>query len=117
MAVGELSVEVTRHGAVATLRLAGDWDAAAEASVRAAYAEAARASGAVIVDLGGVERLRIGGLATLFILHGLAGRAGHRLSVIAVPQRHRHLFAFFWPSRAIHAYGDAGDARFAVQLL
>jgi ABC-type transporter Mla MlaB component len=118
MDAGQLSVEVSRHGtAVATVRLAGDWSGAAETRVRAAYDEAARACRAVTLDLGGVESLRVGGLTTLLILHGLAGRDGNRLSVVAVPERYRHLFAFFWPSRAIHAYGDPGDARFAVQLL
>lgn len=101
----DTTVDVTRDGATAILRIHGEITGGSEPPVMAAYAEAGDAK-SIVLDFGQLDYMNSGGIGLLVTLLVRAQRAGQRLLAVGLSEHYRQILALTRLDEAIAIHDD-----------
>ena len=105
----DTTVDVTREGTAAILRIHGDITGASEPPIMAAYAEAAGAR-SIVLDFGELDYMNSGGIGLLVTLLVRTQRAGQRLLAVGLSDHYRQILALTRLDEAIGIHDDEPSA-------
>ncbi len=103
----EFTVKVTRTDSGSALALAGTVDKNAKEAMEAAYAEASRGSGEMILDFGGVDYINSTGIAVIVGILAMARADGQAVGAIGLSDHYREVFRITRLSDFMHIYEGA----------
>jgi anti-sigma B factor antagonist len=101
----DTSVDVTRDGSTAILRIQGEITGGSEPPIMAAYAEAGDAR-SIVLDFSRLEYMNSGGIGLLVTLLVRAQRAGQRLLAVGLSDHYRQILALTRLDEAIAIHDD-----------
>lgn len=107
--MSDTTVDVTRAGSTAILRIRGEITGGSEPQLMAAYAEAADAR-SIVLDFGNLEYMNSGGIGLLVTLLVRAQRAGQKLLAVGLTEHYRQILALTRLDEAIAIHDDEGAA-------
>jgi anti-sigma B factor antagonist len=105
----DTTVDVTRTGSAAILRIHGEITGASEPPVMAAYAEADGAT-TVVLDFSQLDYMNSGGIGLLVTLLVRTQRAGQRLLAVGLSDHYRQILALTRLDEAIGIHDDESSA-------
>jgi anti-sigma B factor antagonist len=105
----DTTVDVTRTGSAAILRIHGEITGASEPPVMAAYAEADGAT-TVVLDFSQLDYMNSGGIGLLVTLLVRTQRAGQRLLAVGLSDHYRQILALTRLDEAIGIHDDEPSA-------
>jgi anti-sigma B factor antagonist len=101
----DTTVDVTRDGSTAILRIRGEITGGSEPPIMAAYAEAGDAR-SIVLDFSRLEYMNSGGIGLLVTLLVRAQRAGQRLLAVGLSEHYRQILALTRLDEAIAIHDD-----------
>ena len=101
----DTTVDVTRDGSTAILRIHGEITGGSEPPIMAAYAEAGDAR-SIVLDFGQLEYMNSGGIGLLVTLLVRTQRAGQRLLAVGLSDHYRQILALTRLDEAIAIHDD-----------
>jgi anti-sigma B factor antagonist len=101
----DTTVDVTRDGTTAILRIHGEITGGSEPQVMKAYVEADGAR-SIVLDFGDLEYMNSGGIGLLVTLLVRAQRAGQRLLAVGLSEHYRQILALTRLDEAIAIHDD-----------
>jgi anti-sigma B factor antagonist len=101
----DTTVDVTRDGNTAILRIHGEITGGSEPPVMKAYAEAGGAR-SIVLDFADLEYMNSGGIGLLVTLLVRAQRAGQRLLAVGLSEHYRQILALTRLDEAIAIHDD-----------
>jgi anti-sigma B factor antagonist len=101
----DTTVDVSRIGSTAILRIRGEITGGSEPPIMAAYAEAGDAR-SLVLDFGSLEYMNSGGIGLLVTLLVRAQRAGQRLLAVGLTEHYRQILALTRLDEAITVCDD-----------
>jgi anti-sigma B factor antagonist len=105
----ETTVDVTRDGSTAILRIRGEITGSSEPPIMAAYAEAGDAR-SIVLDFSQLDYMNSGGIGLLVTLLVRAQRAGQRLLAVGLSEHYRQILALTRLDEAIAIHDDEPSA-------
>jgi anti-sigma B factor antagonist len=105
----ETTVDVTRTGPAAILRIRGEITGASEQPLMAAYAESDGAS-SIVLDFSQLDYMNSGGIGLLVTLLVRTQRAGQRLLAVGLSDHYRQILALTRLDEAIGIHDDERSA-------
>jgi anti-anti-sigma factor len=110
-----LAAVIERHGHTPVVRLRGEIDATAEATLDAAYADATRDGGAALVlAFGEVGYINSSGIALIVRLLGQARRDHRRIAACGLSDHYREIFEITRVADFMEMFPDEGTALAAM---
>jgi anti-anti-sigma factor len=111
MAANPLEATVRERDGLAIIDLRGEIDAAAEAALEVAYADATRQrSGAILLNFRDVDYINSTGIALIVGLLGQARRSGRSLLACNLSEHYREIFQITRLADFIAIYPNESDA-------
>lgn len=101
----DTTVDVTRDGSTAILRVHGEITAGSEPALMAAYGEAEGAR-SIVLDFSSLEYMNSGGIGLLVTLLVRAQRAGQKLLAVGLTDHYRQILALTRLDEAISIHED-----------
>jgi anti-sigma B factor antagonist len=101
----DTTVDVSRDGSTAILRIHGEITGGSEPPIMAAYAEAGDAR-SIVLDFSRLEYMNSGGIGLLVTLLVRAQRAGQRLLAVGLSEHYRQILALTRLDEAIAIHDD-----------
>jgi anti-sigma B factor antagonist len=101
----DTTVDVTRDGTIAILRIHGEITGGSEPPVMKAYAEAEGAR-SIVLDFADLEYMNSGGIGLLVTLLVRTQRAGQRLLAVGLSAHYRQILALTRLDEAIAIHDD-----------
>jgi anti-sigma B factor antagonist len=101
----DTTVDVTREGSTAILRIHGEITGGSEPPIMAAYAQAGDAR-SIVLDFGQLEYMNSGGIGLLVTLLVRAQRAGQKLLAVGLSEHYRQILALTRLDEAIAIHDD-----------
>ena len=101
----DTTVDVTRDGSTAILRVHGEITAGSEPALMAAYGEADGAR-SIVLDFSSLEYMNSGGIGLLVTLLVRAQRAGQKLLAVGLTDHYRQILALTRLDEAISIHDD-----------
>jgi anti-sigma B factor antagonist len=108
----DTTIDVSRDGPTAILRVRGEITSGSESALMAAYGQAAGAK-AVVLDFASLEYMNSGGIGLLVTLLVRAQRDGQRLFAVGLSEHYRQILALTRLDEAI-AIHDSETAALAA---
>jgi anti-sigma B factor antagonist len=105
----DTTVDVSRAGTTAILRIRGEITGGSEPALMAAYAEAGDAR-SVVLDFSGLDYMNSGGIGLLVTLLVRTQRAGQRLLAVGLSDHYKQILALTRLDEAIAIHDDEGAA-------
>ncbi len=99
------TIDVSRHGAAAILRIRGEITGASETALMDAHQSAADAR-SIVLDFGQMDYMNSGGIGLLVTLLVRARRAGQRLLAIGLSEHYRQILSLTRLDEAISIHDD-----------
>jgi anti-anti-sigma factor len=110
-----LAAVVERHGHTPLVRLRGEIDATAEATLDAAYADATRDEGdALVLAFGDVTYINSSGIALIVRLLAQARRDHRRIAACGLSEHYREIFEITRVADFMEMFHDEGTALAAI---
>lgn len=107
--MSDTTVEVTRTGTTAILRIHGEITGASEPPIMAAYGEAGDAR-SIVLDFGQLEYMNSGGIGLLVTLLVRTQRAGQQLLAVGLSDHYKQILELTRLDEAIAIHDDEGAA-------
>jgi len=101
----DTTVEVTRTGSTAILRVRGEITGGSEPPIMAAYAEAGDAH-SIILDFSHLDYMNSGGIGLLVTLLVRTQRAGQKLLAVGLSEHYRQILSLTRLDEAIAIHDD-----------
>lgn len=101
----DTTVDVSREGSTAILRIHGEITGGSEPPIMAAYAEAGDAR-SIVLDFGQLDYMNSGGIGLLVTLLVRAQRAGQKLLAVGLTEHYRQILALTRLDEAIAIHDD-----------
>jgi anti-sigma B factor antagonist len=101
----DTTVDVTRDGSTAILRIHGEITGGSEPPIMAAYAQAGDAR-SIVLDFGQLEYMNSGGIGLLVTLLVRTQRAGQKLLAVGLSEHYRQILALTRLDEAIAIHDD-----------
>ena len=101
----ETTVDVTRDGAAAILRIHGEITGGSEPPIMAAYAQAEGAK-SIVLDFSQLDYMNSGGIGLLVTLLVRTQRAGQKLLAVGLTEHYRQILALTRLDEAIAIHDD-----------
>jgi anti-sigma B factor antagonist len=101
----DTTVDVTREGSTAILRIHGEITGGSEPPIMAAYAQAGDAR-SIVLDFGQLEYMNSGGIGLLVTLLVRAQRAGQKLLAVGLSEHYRQILSLTRLDEAIAIHDD-----------
>ena len=101
----DTTVDVTREGSTAILRIHGEITGGSEPPIMAAYAEAGDAR-SIVLDFSRLEYMNSGGIGLLVTLLVRTQRAGQKLLAVGLSEHYRQILALTRLDEAIAIHDD-----------
>ena len=101
----DTTVDVTRDGSTAILRIHGEITGGSEPPIMAAYAEAGDAR-SIVLDFSQLDYMNSGGIGLLVTLLVRAQRAGQKLLAVGLSEHYRQILALTRLDEAIAIHDD-----------
>ena len=111
--MSDTTVDVTRQGSTAILRIHGEITGGSEPPIMAAYQEAGDAR-SIVLDFSQLEYMNSGGIGLLVTLLVRAQRAGQKLLAVGLSEHYRQSLALTRLDVAIAIHDDEPGARAAA---
>jgi anti-sigma B factor antagonist len=111
----DTTVDVTRTGSAAILRIHGEITGASEPPMMAAYAEAEGAT-SIVLDFSQLDYMNSGGIGLLVTLLVRTQRAGQRLMAVGLSDHYRQILALTRLDEAIGIHDDEPSALAAAAV-
>jgi len=111
----DTTVDVTRTGSAAILRIHGEITGASEPPMMAAYAEADGAT-SIVLDFSQLDYMNSGGIGLLVTLLVRTQRAGQRLMAVGLSDHYRQILALTRLDEAIGIHDDEPSALAAAAI-
>jgi anti-sigma B factor antagonist len=105
----DTTVDVSRDGTTAILRIHGEITGGSEPPIMAAYAEAGDAR-SIVLDFGQLDYMNSGGIGLLVTLLVRTQRAGQRLLAVGLSDHYRQILALTRLDEAIGIHDDEPSA-------
>jgi anti-sigma B factor antagonist len=105
----DTTVDVTREGTVAILRIHGEITGGSEPPIMAAYTEAEGAK-SIVLDFSQLDYMNSGGIGLLVTLLVRAQRAGQHLLAVGLSDHYRQILALTRLDEAIGIHDDEPSA-------
>ena len=105
----DTTVDVTRDGPTAILRIRGEITGGSEPPIMAAYAEAGSAK-SIVLDFSQLDYMNSGGIGLLVTLLVRTQRAGQRLLAVGLSEHYRQILALTRLDEAIGIHDTESDA-------
>ena len=105
----DTTVDVSRDGTTAILRIHGEITGGSEPPIMAAYAEAGDAR-SIVLDFGQLDYMNSGGIGLLVTLLVRTQRAGQRLLAVGLSDHYRQILALTRLDEAIAIHDDEPSA-------
>ncbi len=105
----DTTVDVTRDGSAAILRIHGEITGGSEPPMMAAYAQAEGAK-SIVLDFTELDYMNSGGIGLLVTLLVRAQRAGQRLLAVGLSEHYRQILALTRLDEAIAIHDDESAA-------
>ncbi len=103
--MSDTTIDVTRTGSTAILRIHGEITGGSEDSLMAAYGEAGDA-GSIVLDFSDLEYMNSGGIGLLVTLLVRTQRAGQKLLASGLTEHYRQILALTRLDEAIAIHDD-----------
>jgi anti-sigma B factor antagonist len=110
----DTTVDVTRDGSTAILRIHGEITGGSEPPIMAAYAEAGDAR-SIVLDFGQLEYMNSGGIGLLVTLLVRAQRAGQMLLAVGLSDHYKQILELTRLDEAIAIHDDETAALAAAR--
>ncbi len=101
----DTTVDVSREGSTAILRIHGEITGGSEPPIMAAYADAGDAR-SIVLDFSQLEYMNSGGIGLLVTLLVRAQRAGQKLLAVGLTEHYRQILALTRLDEAIAIHDD-----------
>ena len=101
----DTTVDVTRDGSTAILRIHGEITGGSEPPIMAAYAEAGDAR-SIVLDFSQLDYMNSGGIGLLVTLLVRTQRAGQKLLAVGLTEHYRQILALTRLDEAIAIHDD-----------
>jgi len=101
----DTTVDVSREGSTAILRIHGEITGGSEPPIMAAYAEAGDAR-SIVLDFGQLDYMNSGGIGLLVTLLVRTQRAGQKLLAVGLSEHYRQILALTRLDEAIAIHDD-----------
>ena len=101
----DTTVEVTREGSTAILRIRGEITGGSEPPIMAAYGEAGDVR-SIVLDFSQLEYMNSGGIGLLVTLLVRTQRAGQKLLAVGLSEHYRQILALTRLDEAIAIHDD-----------
>jgi anti-sigma B factor antagonist len=101
----DTTVDVSRDGSTAILRIHGEITGGSEPPIMAAYAQAGDAR-SIVLDFGQLEYMNSGGIGLLVTLLVRAQRAGQKLLAVGLSEHYRQILSLTRLDEAIAIHDD-----------
>ena len=101
----DTTVDVTRDGSTAILRIHGEITGGSEPPIMAAYAEAGDAR-SIVLDFSQLDYMNTGGIGLLVTLLVRTQRAGQKLLAVGLSEHYRQILALTRLDEAIAIHDD-----------
>jgi anti-sigma B factor antagonist len=101
----DTTVDVTRDGSTAILRVHGEITSGSEPALMAAYGDAEGAR-SIVLDFSSLEYMNSGGIGLLVTLLVRAQRAGQKLLAVGLTDHYRQILALTRLDEAISIHDD-----------
>ena len=101
----DTTVDVTRDGSAAILRVHGEITGGSEPPIMAAYADAGDAR-SIVLDFSQLDYMNSGGIGLLVTLLVRAQRAGQKLLAVGLTEHYRQILALTRLDEAIAIHDD-----------
>jgi anti-sigma B factor antagonist len=101
----DTTVDVTREGSTAILRIHGEITGASEPPIMAAYGQAGDVR-SIVLDFGQLEYMNSGGIGLLVTLLVRTQRAGQKLLAVGLSDHYRQILALTRLDEAIAIHDD-----------
>lgn len=111
----ETTVEVSRTGTTAILRIHGEITGGSEPELMAAYAQADGAK-SVVLDFGGLDYMNSGGIGLLVTLLVRTQRAGQKLMAVGLSEHYKQILSLTRLDEAIAIHDDETSALAAASV-
>ena len=111
----ETTVEVSRTGTTAILRVHGEITGGSEPELMAAYAQADGAK-SVVLDFGGLDYMNSGGIGLLVTLLVRTQRAGQKLMAVGLSEHYKQILSLTRLDEAIAIHDDETSALAAASV-
>jgi anti-sigma B factor antagonist len=105
----DTTVDVSREGPTAVLRIHGEITGGSEPALMAAYGEADGAR-SIVLDFAALDYMNSGGIGLLVTLLVRAQRAGQRLLAVGLSEHYRQILSLTRLDEAIAIHDDEGSA-------
>ena len=109
----DTSVNVTRQGDAAILRIHGEITGGSEPPIMAAYVEAGTAK-SIVLDFSALDYMNSGGIGLLVTLLVRTQRAGQKLLAVGLTEHYRQILALTRLDEAISIHDDEPSALLAA---
>ncbi len=111
----DTTVDVTRNGSAAILRIHGEITGASEQPMMAAYGQADDAT-SIVLDFSQLDYMNSGGIGLLVTLLVRTQRAGQRLLAVGLSDHYRQILALTRLDEAIGIHDDESAALAAAAV-
>ncbi len=111
----DTTVDVTRNGSAAILRIHGEITGASEQPMMAAYGQADGAT-SIVLDFSQLDYMNSGGIGLLVTLLVRTQRAGQRLLAVGLSDHYRQILALTRLDEAIGIHDDESAALAAATV-
>jgi anti-sigma B factor antagonist len=105
----DTTVDVTRTGSTAILRIRGEITGGSEQALMGAYAETGDAK-SIVLDFSSLEYMNSGGIGLLVTLLVRTQRAGQKLLAVGLSDHYKQILALTRLDEAIGIHDDEGAA-------
>jgi anti-sigma B factor antagonist len=105
----DTTVDVTRSGSTAILRIRGEITGGSEPALMAAYGEAGDAK-SIVLDFANLEYMNSGGIGLLVTLLVRTQRANQKLLAVGLSDHYKQILALTRLDEAIGIHDDEGAA-------
>jgi anti-sigma B factor antagonist len=107
--MSDTTVDVSRTGSTAILRIHGEITGGSEPALMAAYGQADGAR-SIVLDFGALDYMNSGGIGLLVTLLVRAQRAGQRLLAVGLTDHYRQILSLTRLDEAIAVHDDEPSA-------
>jgi anti-sigma B factor antagonist len=107
--MSDTTIDVSRSGSTAILRISGEITGGSEATLMGAYGEAGEAK-SIVLDFANLEYMNSGGIGLLVTLLVRTQRAGQKLLAVGLSEHYKQILALTRLDEAIDIHDDEGAA-------
>jgi anti-sigma B factor antagonist len=107
--MSDTTIDVSRSGSTAILRISGEITGGSEPALMGAYAQAGDAK-SIVLDFAKLEYMNSGGIGLLVTLLVRTQRAGQRLLAVGLSEHYKQILALTRLDEAIDIHDDEGAA-------